>query len=54
MLKQVLYQCPKCGLGENGNEFMHKRAYVESDGNTPNFIQFTCRACGYRWGVPCE
>jgi hypothetical protein len=31
MLKVVLYQCPKCGLGENGNEFMHKREYLKQE-----------------------
>ena len=82
MLKVVLYQCPKCGLGENGNEFMHKRRWIRSFGEeerrmllmfenmakgkgeeidflipvSGDFerIQFRCRACGYRWEVPCE
>ena len=31
MLKVVLYQCPKCGLGENGNEFMHSREYLKQE-----------------------
>ena len=94
MLKVILYQCPKCGLGENGNEFMHKRKYqapreyythpkIVSKGTDkpakldwpqvmlylvgdrkfeeftklpiePDLIGLTCRACGYRWEVPCE
>ena len=59
MLKVVLYQCPKCGLGENGNEFMHKRVYlpeIRLEGKVldTDQIGFRCRACGYRWEVPCE
>ena len=59
MLKVVLYQCPKCGLGENGNEFMHKREFrpeirLEGWAAINEQIEFQCRACGYRWEVPCE